>query len=211
MPGAHWERCFSCAGRALGALLFVCLAHGHDGIPVREATPAASSGCRALGPRSRDALCVPLRLRGGERVKEGQVGKKGGKSRGDGKKREKRRRQGVSTDDGDADTAPAAEESQQAVEAGSGGGRGAAEGLEGVGEARGAAGADALSPKMFYGGNFTEDFPNRARVDALYREAEVFVQKREQSSSELEESSGDGQGNNPFEVCATLWCAGPRL
>ena len=127
---------------------------------------------------------------------------------GDGKKRDKRRHQGASTDDGDGGEA-AAEESQQAGEAG--GGSGAAEGEEGVGEGRGAAGADVLSPKMFYGGNFTEDFPNRARVDALYREAEVFVQKREQSSSELEESSGDGQGNNPFEVCATLWCAGPRL
>ena len=193
-------------GRTLGALLCVCLAHVYDGIPVREAAPAASSGRRALGPWRRDALCMPLRMRGGERVKEGQVGKKGGKGRGDGKKRDKRRHQGASTDDGDGGEA-AAEESQQAGEAG--GGSGAAEGEEGVGEGRGAAGADVLSPKMFYGGNFTEDFPNRARVDALYREAEVFVQKREHSSSELEEeSSGDGQGNNPFEVWAMMWCAG---
>jgi hypothetical protein len=116
-------------------------------------------------------------MRGGERVKEGQVGKKGGKGRGDGKKRDKRRHQGASTDDGDGGEA-AAEESQQAGEAG--GGSGAAEGEEGVGEGRGAAGADVLSPKMFYGGNFTEDFPNRARVDALYREAEVFAEARAQ-------------------------------
>ena len=43
------------------------------------------------------------------------------------------------------------------------------------------------------------DFPNKARLDELYRDAAILTDEAE-SSEEEHESSGDGQGNSPFEV-----------
>ena len=210
-------------GAVLRGLLLVCLARGYvlvDAVPRQEAVPGTSARHRApaLWGQGGWAPRAPLHLRGGERegVREGHVGKKGATGRGDGKKKDKRKRRGASASDehgGPAAAAvlqPSAEaaaaSSATAGQAGSGGDSGAAEGHEGDGKAH--EGTVGTGPNMFFGRDFGGDFPNRERVDELYREAAVFMDEHEQGSSELEESSGDGQGNNPFEVCVTLWCAG---
>ena len=211
---------------ALRGLLLVCLARGHvlvDAVPRQETMPAAGARHRAaaLWGQGGGAPRAPaLRLRGGERerVREGQVSKKGATGRGDSKKKDTRKRRGTGASDehgGPAAAAvlpPSAEAARSAADehAGSGGDSGAAEGHEDDGKAHeGTAGTGAAGPSLFFGRDFDGDFPNRERVDELYREAAVFMDEHAQGSSELEESSGDGQGNNPFEVCVTLWCAGP--
>jgi len=51
-------------------------------------------------------------------------------------------------------------------------------------------------------GNVGGDFPNKARLDELYREAAIFTDELAESSEDEHESSGDGQGNSPFEVAS---------
>lgn len=44
------------------------------------------------------------------------------------------------------------------------------------------------------------DFPNKARLDEMYEDATILRDEVAESSDSDRESSGDGQGNNPFEV-----------
>ncbi len=202
------------SAEGLRGLLLVCLARGYvlvDAVPRQEMVQATGARHRApaLWGQGGWALRAPLRLRGGERqgVREGQVSKKGATGRGDGKKKGTRKRRGASVSEGHggpaaaADFQPSAEAARAAEQAGSGGDSRAAEGHEDDGKAHeGTTGTGAAGPSLFFGRDFSGDFPNRERVDELYREAAVFMDERAQGSSELEESSGDGQGNNPFEV-----------
>ena len=56
-------------------------------------------------------------------------------------------------------------------------------------------------PHLFFRGEWGKDFPNRERLDQLYQEARIYEEREQSPELEEESSSGDRQGNSPFEVC----------
>ena len=186
----------------------------------RAHIPCATGWAREQGsPHVAFSSPPNMRLRGGEEVREGKISKSKSKSKS-GSTRKEKCNQNKEDSKTRVHIGAAVTEEQEGKQGDEGGqvdlddsvagngdgvvGAGRSENAEQVQADRevGEEVAEEGGPNLMFG-DFATDFPNRERIDELYQGAEIYREEQEnQESSELEEeSSGDKQGNNPFEVC----------